>query len=251
MNRVKTGIKGFDQLVDGGFPKGSCILFAGSPGTGKTIFGMEFLYNGAVKYKEKGLFVSFEQEEQNIINSVRLFGWDMDSLIKKKMMHIMSIPAEEIKSSTAKEIMDFCKKNNIKRLVIDSLTTLSANAPIYTETKDVAVKDLINENTFFSPPIIGDAITRRFIYRFINMLRKIKGITSILISEASEKSEYLSKDGISEFVCDGVILVNFDTMGGDFSRQLIVRKMRDTKNDEDLHPLAITNKGIDVKKIKM
>ena len=68
--------------------------------------------------------------------------------------------------------------------------------------------------------------------------------TSILISEASEKGDYLSRDTISEFACDGVILINFESMGGEFSRSLIIRKMRNTRNDEDIHPLEIGKSGL-------
>lgn len=66
--RVKTGIEGFDQLVQGGFPRGSTVLLCGSPGTGKTIFGLEYLFNGASKFKEKGLYVTFDQSEDSLKN---------------------------------------------------------------------------------------------------------------------------------------------------------------------------------------
>jgi len=60
----KTGIKGFDELVQGGFPEGSSTLITGSPGTGKSIFGLQYIYNGAVKYKERGLYLTFEQRKK-------------------------------------------------------------------------------------------------------------------------------------------------------------------------------------------
>ena len=72
--RVKTGIKGFDELIEGGFPKNSSILVCGGPGCGKTIFASEFIYNGAKKYNEKGMYVSFEQNSDSIKNQARQFG---------------------------------------------------------------------------------------------------------------------------------------------------------------------------------
>ena len=71
-----------------------------------------------------------------------------------------------------------------------------------------------------------------------------------MVSEASEADGYISRDTISEFMCDGVVLVKFESMGGDYSRSLIVRKMRNTKNDEDVHPVEISEKGIIIHKIE-
>ena len=58
------------------------------------------------------------------------------------------------------------------------------------------------------------------------------------------------EEGISEFLCDGVVLLNFESLGGEFSRSLLVRKMRHTKNEEDIHPLEISKKGLVVHKLK-
>ena len=135
-------------------------------------------------------------------------------------------------------------KEKIHRLVIDSISTLAINAPIYTFMTDTALIDISNGRSFFSPPIVGDFIVKRFIYSFIDDLRNVDHCTTIMISESPEKGEYLSRDTISEFVCDGIIHIVFESMGGEFSRSLLVRKMRHTKNDEDIHPLEINNKGL-------
>ncbi|HLC65734.1 MAG TPA: ATPase domain-containing protein [Candidatus Nanoarchaeia archaeon] len=76
MKRIKTGIKGFDELVQGGFPEGSSTLITGSPGTGKSIFGLQYIYNGAIKYKERGLYLTFEQRKTDMMNQAVQFGWD-------------------------------------------------------------------------------------------------------------------------------------------------------------------------------
>ncbi len=66
MERVPTGIKGFDNLVEGGLPLGSTVLVSGSPGTGKTILGLEYIYRGANDFGETGMFISFEQDPKDI-----------------------------------------------------------------------------------------------------------------------------------------------------------------------------------------
>lgn len=249
LKRVPTGVPGFDELVQGGFPKGASILVCGGPGTGKTIFCSEYIVKGATEFKEKGLYVSFEQRAQDIRSQGKQFGWDIEALEKKGMIKLMSVPAVDIKRSIIEDIKNLVKKEGIKRLVVDSLSTLVVNAPIYVQPTELAVQDVVGENVVFSPPIIGDYIVKRFIYDFIDALKDLD-CTTLLITEAGQSGEYLTRDTLSEFVCDGVILISFESMGGAYSRSLIVRKMRQTKNDEDVHPVEISNKGMIIHKIE-
>jgi len=242
-DRTPTGIPGFDDLIDGGFPRGFSILVAGGPGTGKSILSLQYIVNGAAKYNEKGLYVSFEQRENAIKSQGSQFGWDIENLEKKGMVKIMSIPVININDKTLKDIEEFVKKENYKRLVIDSLSTLVVNAPIYSSTSDLSIKDVVGENVIFSPPIIGDYIIKRFLYSFIDRLRNLN-CTSLLIGEGSQSGETITRDTLSEFACDGIIEISFESLGGEFSRSLIVRKMRKTKNNEDVHPVEISKIGI-------
>lgn len=244
MKKIPTGIKGFDKLVDGGFPKGHTVLLCGTPGTGKTIFALEYVYNGVKKYKEKSMYLSFEQSVQDILNQGKQFGWNLAPLIKSKKLIIKHIPIREIDNHTADSIIKLINKEKIQRVVIDSLSTLSANAPIYAQIKDMALVDIMKQKSFFSPPIIGDFIVKKFIYEFISDLQHNTSSTPLLISEATEKGEFMTRDTVSEFISDGVIQMIFESMGGDFSRSLLVRKMRTTKCDEDIHPVEISDKGI-------
>ncbi|MBN1385669.1 hypothetical protein JW968_01700 [Candidatus Woesearchaeota archaeon] len=249
-DRIPTGIQGFDELVQGGFPRGSSILYTGTPGTGKSIFGMQFIYNGALKFKEKGAYVTFEETADEIKEQATMFGWDFDKLEKAGKVKIISIPARQITDTTSTEIINLVKKDGYKRLVIDSLSTLSINAPIYNVMGDVRVKDVVGDNVFFSPPVVGDVLIKKFIYGFIDDLKSMKDVTTICISETPKESEYLSRDTISEFLCDGVIVVSFESLGGAYSRSLLVRKLRRTKNDEDIHPVEISEKGLVVHSIE-
>lgn len=249
MVRVKTGIQGFDKLVQGGFPKGHIVLLVGSPGTGKTIFSMQYLYNGATKFKEKSMLVTLEQSLKDVRTQSKDLGMKLEPLEKKGALTLMHIPVADLGTDTVDQIKKEVKKRKIKRLVIDSLSTLAINAPIYTPLKDLALRDAMNYKAFFSPPILGDFVVKRFIYKFLDDLKEI-GCTTIVTGESSEKGDFLSRDTVSEFVADGVIQVTFESMGGDYSRSLLVRKMRGTKNDEDIHPVEITNKGVKIHDLK-
>ena len=90
---------------------------------------------------------------------------------------------------------------------------------------------------------------KRFIYNFIDEINQVEGLTTLIISQSIREGD-LSRDRISEFICDGIINIVFESMGGAYSRSLMIRKMRRTKNDEDIHPLEISKKGLVVHNIK-
>jgi circadian clock protein KaiC len=232
MERAKTGITGFDELVDGGIPAGSVVLISGTPGTGKTIFGLEFLHNGAALYQERGLFVSFEEKKDNLYRQAKAFGWKLEELERKGKIIISSIPTQSLEKSTPDHIVSIIRENNIKRVVVDSLSTLTMNTPTLTN----------------DPHTLETLAVKRFIYSFIQKIGST-GATTILVSH-SHNDSMLSIDGVSEFVCDGIIKIHSQTLGGDFTRALKIAKMRSIKTDEDIHPLEITPKGLRVHTIR-
>ena len=92
MTRLRTGIKGFDALVQGGFPQGFIILVSGTPGTGKTLFGLEYLCNGAKKFRERGMFITLEQKLDEVRTQAKGIGLELGSLERKGALALMHIP---------------------------------------------------------------------------------------------------------------------------------------------------------------
>ena len=87
--RVATGIPGLDALVEGGFPRARSILVSGSCGTGKSIFGMQYLYHGLVDYEEPGVFVTFDEMPSKIREDMLKFGWNLKELEKNDLLAIL------------------------------------------------------------------------------------------------------------------------------------------------------------------
>jgi len=228
--RVKTGIPGFDELVQGGLPRGKIVLLSGTPGTCKTILGLQYLYNGATMFNEKGLFVTIEERIEGLKKQARQFGWDFDSLEKQGIIKLLRLDSANIKGITSKEIMKYAQRNCVKRLVLDSLSALAINTPnVYSEGK-----------------AMSDIKVMQFIYSFINDLKK-DGMTTLLISQT--KADELSRDSVSEFTCDGIIYIKYENLGGDYSRHLMIRKMRETKHSEDIHPIEVSKDGLSLHKL--
>ncbi|MBS3165386.1 AAA family ATPase [Candidatus Woesearchaeota archaeon] len=229
--RVPTGIPGFDKLVQGGFPKGSAVLLSGTPGTGKTLFALQYLYNGATKSKERGAYVSFEENRQELLEQASQFGWDLEKLEKEGLLSIITVTPDSIGRSTAKEILELIQEHKVQRLVIDSLTTLAVNVPTREGPSEVSGYSMAN-----------------FLYRFLGTVKKMD-TTTLLISQASDEG-VLASDTVSAFVSTGVVHITFESLGSQYSRSLLVRKMRRTRNDEDIHPLEISAKGLVVHSIQ-
>ena len=160
MKRVPTGVKGFDKLVQGGFPKNFVVLVSGNPGTGKTIFCLEYLYNGVVKYKEPGIFLTLGQGKEGIMNQAIQFGWNIKKLEKKNLLKIVETEALSLKD-VMELIKESVKKIKAKRLVIDSLSTLALYMmrPHWTVAPRTAI-------AYYSPTL---ADMKRRMFSFISM----------------------------------------------------------------------------------
>src|SRR3989344_5355208 len=239
MKRIPTGIKGFDDLVEGGFPEGRSILVSGSCGTGKTIFCTQYIFNGAKKFNDPGIYVTLDERPDLIRQDMLRFGWDLRKLEDENMMQIIDgsiaktgLPSEEEFSMPATgfdvdklllEIMRTAKRIGAKRVVIDSVPALGFNFE--------------NEHE-----------VRSAILKLSYLLSRI-GVTTLLTSEVAEGENKFGKYGIEEYVVDGVVVLHYMGIGTRSNRTLHVRKMRATNHSEDLHPLKIGSQGIVIEKV--
>src|SRR5580658_6203598 len=97
--KASTGIYGFDQITSGGLPKGRTTLLSGGPGSGKTIFALQFLAHGARHCKEPGIFVAFEETSKRIVGNAEGFGWKLPELQPKKLFFLDAQPSAELLQS--------------------------------------------------------------------------------------------------------------------------------------------------------
>ena len=216
IERVSSGIPGLDELIEGGFPKGSTILVSGGPGTGKTIFSLQFLVNGALKYGESGVYISLEEDTKRMIHYMgSIFNWPLKELMKKKKLVMIKSDIFEFEKFKIL-IENNVEMINAQRLVIDPITVISL---------------------FFERPLE----IRRSLLDLDRLLKKLE-CTTLITCEIPEGRKAISSFGIEEFTSDGIIVLSF--ISESFPRALQVRKMRATNHDTGVHPFEIKKTGI-------
>ncbi|MEW6748099.1 MAG: ATPase domain-containing protein [Candidatus Micrarchaeota archaeon] len=248
--KVKSGVMGLDALIDGGIPPKSVVLVSGPPGSGKTIFCLQFIAQGAIGAGEKGLYLTFEEWEDKIVDQAAQFGWDFRALEKKGLLRIASIrhfTLGSIYSEVMKEIKDF----KPKRLVMDSLTYFNLAAS--TRHRIVDLQEVaVDEAIYGGKTEKGAALeergmpVRKAIIDLVGILQS-KDICTLATSEISRNSEWYSRDTLSEFACDGIIHLKSTAIGDDVQRTLEVVKMRNTKVKGGIHAFEFTSKGVRIK----
>ncbi|MHC5719174.1 MAG: ATPase domain-containing protein, partial [Nostoc sp.] len=184
--KCPTGIKGLDEITEGGLPQGRPTLICGSAGCGKTLLSMEFLVRGATQYGEPGVFIAFEEGVEELTQNVTSLGWDLAQLVAEKKLEIDSI---YIDPSEIQETGDYDLEGLFIRLgmAIDSIGAKR----IVLDTIEVLFSGLSNA-----------AIIRAELRRLFRWLKE-KGVTAIVTGERGESS--LTRQGLEEYVSDCVI----------------------------------------------
>jgi len=247
--KIKTGMDELDKILIGGIPKGHTVLISGAAGTGKTIFCLEYIYKGAKFFKEPSVYITTEQSEQDLIKQLKTFGWDPEPLMKKNLLKIVKIDITK-GDSYIHRITQLVKQIKAKRLVVDSLTTLSeffVSADIQEKRGVELIKTIEN---IIPIPLSESLVAKTTLFRLINELKTLN-CTTLLTSELPEQGNWLSRDTVSEFICDGVIILRYlEYAAGGMPRSILVRKMRGTKYDTGVFSMDITDSGIKILPLK-
>ncbi len=242
IKRVPTGIPGFDKLIDGGFPENFVVLLAGTPGTGKSIFSLEYIYNGATKFDENGIYITLEQPVDDLKKQALMFGMDFDKLESEGKVIIEGVEELGVEV-TIKRIKKLIQQIGAKRLVVDSLSGMQALLSIHREL----LAQVGGSFSFTSDTpirIIPDKESLRKIIWDIFMNFKKLNCTTLIPSEIPVGTEFLSPDGVSEFACDGIIELRMVPVLKVVKRRLTVRKMRQTKMDPISRDFDFEDDGI-------
>jgi KaiC/GvpD/RAD55 family RecA-like ATPase len=241
--RIKTGIKGLDELIEGGLPEGFSYLLLGGPGTGKTTFGVQYLYKGATEFGENGMYVTFDEPPYSIEGNSLRYGWNLveqekagklafvdASPIKREARATTFVPpslgqsflggAKFSLDSITSAIKEVKQKVNAKRCVIDSVSALTLQFRDDFEIRQQTLK-LIKDLTEM-------------------------GLTTIMLAENPEDRQEVTRFGAEAFLAQGVIVLHMYRVEESNVKALEIRKMRGAKNTDRLCPYRITAEGIEV-----
>jgi circadian clock protein KaiC len=222
-----TGIQGFDEITGGGLPTGRPTLLCGGAGCGKTLFGMEFLVRGATQFNEPGVFMSFEETNEELIKNVASLGFDLEDLVKHKKIALdhVHIERSEIEETGEYDLEGLfirlgyaIDSIGAKRVVLDTIESLFAGLP-------------------------NQLILRAELRRLFRWL-KDKGVTAIITGERGE--ETLTRQGLEEYVSDCVIMLDHRVTEQTSTRRLRVVKYRGSLHGTNEYPFLIDENGFSV-----
>ncbi|MEK6934651.1 MAG: ATPase domain-containing protein [Nanoarchaeota archaeon] len=224
VTRLSTGIIGLDSLVEGGFKKNSVNLIVGEPGSGKTIFAIQFLIEGCIK-GEPGIYITFEEKKEKLYEDMLSLGWDLEKFEKKGLFRILEYTPEQVKKVLVEGggIVDaLVEKLKAKRLAIDSITSFSLLYEDELTKKEAALSlfDLIN---------------------------KWK-CTAVLTSQARSGDHETIMGAALEFEVDSILILYHSKKKGERIRALEILKMRGTKIPSKTYKFDIEKNGISVNK---
>ncbi len=232
--KVRTGIPGFDTIISGGLREGRPIVVCGPPGSGKTTFGLQYLYSGAKDFDEPGVFVTLSQSAEEITKDCKQFGWDIQNLMAQGKMLIIdarpfkiqdgfvaldeslyrgeSVPFEHL----TQLILSGIKRIDAKRLVVDSLTVLGIQY----------------SNNFYM---------RQGMQGLMQALEDYK-CTSILVTEQPIKNEI----PVEWYVASGIVMMEHIRKEDTMERTIQVLKLRGVRHDDQIYPMKLDENGLRV-----
>ncbi|RLG95462.1 KaiC domain-containing protein [Candidatus Bathyarchaeota archaeon] len=233
IDRIQTGIPGLDEILNGGIPRRNVVLLSGGPGTGKSIFGYQYLYNGLIR-GQSGVLVALEEHPVQVRLSMAQFGWNVTVYEEKGRFALVDAFTAGIGEAAKREkyvvkapddfqmlidvLRSAIKDVDAERVVVDSVTTLYITKP---------------------------ALARSMVLQLKKVLSGL-GCTSILISQVSVTERGFGGPGV-EHAADGIIRLDLDEMSGELKRSIIIWKMRGTAHSMKRHPFDITDKGLIIK----
>ncbi len=227
LTKAPTGIDGFDAVTLGGLPAGRPTLLCGGAGCGKTMFAATFLVNGATRYDEPGVFMSFEERAEDLAANVASLGYDLDGLVAsgKLAIDFVRVERSEIEESGEYDLEGlFIRLGHAvdtigaKRVVLDTIETLFAG-------------------------LSDAAVLRAEIRRLFAWIRE-RGLTAVITGERGEGQ--LTRQGLEEYVSDCVVLLDNRVEDQITTRRLRVVKYRGSSHGTNEFPFLIEQRGISV-----
>lgn len=228
LEKAPTGIRGFDEISGGGLPRGRSALITGSAGVGKTIFGLQFLVNGALSFQEPGLLVSFEESRPSILQNAASLGFDLVDLVNT---HQLAVETIQIYPDETEAIGSFDLEGLLLRLEL-AINAVGARRVVLDPIETLLAR-------FGNTDIVRGELLR--------LLEWLNGqhISAVIIGETGRRGE-LTRFGIEEYVSDCVIKLELRVEAEISTRFLRILKYRGSRHGTNEFPYIISDRGIEI-----
>ena len=230
IDRCPTGIVGFDKICRGGFVRNSDNLIVGGPGSGKSTFLLQFLWNGATRFNENGLYCSFEPDIVDTLNDTMIYGWDFSRLSEEGKIKFMRFSPQTSIDNLKKELTKMISKNGIRRICFDPISVLALN---------------LNDQ----------GKIRETIFELSALMKRLK-VTTVFVDESLEGNMETAGSGdwtktdILRFLSDSVTIFYESGIAEVGDRAIRIAKMRRTAHERKAVGKNIGDKGIEIVEAK-
>ena len=243
MERVSSGVKGLDEILGGGFPKGRTILVVGSPGSGKTILAIQFLRAGA-EAGERSIYITFDERPEQVKENVSGLGWDLDKAESEgKILFVDATPFRRIGVSSLTQYKgqtDLHLQGVMPEVTLGALVETVKRLAEEEAVTRLAVDPITSLSVRYHSPIKR----RRAMLALFDALSSIGG-TCLVTSEM--RASMLSREfQLEEFLSQGVVILRTTIHEGNVIRAVQVEKMRGIAHDTQVRPYIIGQNGIEV-----
>jgi circadian clock protein KaiC len=222
LDKIPFGLPKFDKIIDGGFNSGHKVTVLGAPGTGKSVFCAQFIYNGITKHNQSGVYISTQEKKKEFYDNMMNFGMDFEKAEKEKKFIFIEQGLVKAEFFDIVKILNRIQKINAKRVVFDSLNFFEVKYP------DQGTRNI--ETLSYMRGLSG------------------RGRVSLWVSENYEADRLVYKP--EHFLSDGIIyLQHLMAARSGPSRTVTIIKLRGIKHDEKRYPFSMGPGGIDIKNI--
>ena len=225
IDRCPTGIVGFDKLCGGGFVRNSDNLIVGGPGSGKSTFLLQFLWNGVTQFGENGLYCSFEPDIVDTMNDAMAHGWDFSKISEEGKIRFMRFAPQTSVEELKKELTKMIAQNEVRRICFDPVSVLALN-------------------------LSDQGKIRQAIFELSSLMKRLK-VTTVFADESLEEM-WTSNDGdwtktdILRFLSDSVSVFYESGIAGIGDRAVRIAKMRRTNHERAAVGMTISDGGLEV-----
>jgi len=223
--KALTGITGFDEITTGGLPEGRTTLLVGGPGSGKTIFSVQFLATGAGQLDEPGIFVAFEEAPDRLLANLEGFGWKLND--RKRLFFLDARMAPDVVQAGDFDLRGLLaaleakvQQMGAKRIVFDAMDIVLSLLP-------------------------DDRSRRREVHRLHDWLLA-QQLTGLITAKAGNDDGEMLQHNFMQFMVDCSVVLSHRVVLGVSQRNLRVEKYRGSTFNEDEAPFVIGDHGFDV-----